>query len=214
MTYRQRKKISFSCITSVNGNAIISLYFLSTFIKYCKSFAQICIRKPGYWLPSIVWLPTFFKIFSFVFNSWKTHKGLEKTWGWLIDETMLIFGWTIHLKGQLTKNVEICHNFLTLMRFQTCMTRFFLWVTQNEMFSRMPWLLLFIQWNEDCQAPKILYTFIWLFCYLFQNFSCHFIALCENLTYVWCLYKHVMFINVCFCIVAACLVVRSIETGL
>ncbi len=125
MTYRQRKKIHFSCITSVNGNAIISLYFLSTFIKYCKSFAQICIRKPGYWLPSIVWLPTFFKIFSFVFNSWKTHKGLEKTWGWLIDETMLIFAWTIHLKGQLTKNFEICHHFLTLMRFQTCMTRFF-----------------------------------------------------------------------------------------
>ncbi len=40
MTYCERKKLSFSRITLVNGNTICNRFFIN--IKYRKSFAQIC----------------------------------------------------------------------------------------------------------------------------------------------------------------------------
>ncbi len=47
-TYRERTKLHFSCIISVNGNYVNSQYiFFSIFRKYCKSFSQICNENPA-----------------------------------------------------------------------------------------------------------------------------------------------------------------------
>jgi len=41
------------------------------------------------------WLPTFFKIASFVFNSFNSHR-FGTTWGW-VNDRIFFFGWTIPL---------------------------------------------------------------------------------------------------------------------
>ncbi len=47
------------------------------------------------WLPVSVWLHTFFKISSFMLN--RNSYRFWATWGWVNDDRIFIFGWTIPL---------------------------------------------------------------------------------------------------------------------
>ncbi len=49
------------------------------------------------WCPKTAWLQTFFKISSFVFGRTKNSYRFGTTWGWVNDDRIFIFGWTIPL---------------------------------------------------------------------------------------------------------------------
>jgi len=59
------------------------------------------------WGPSSIWLPTFFKIFSFVFSKRKKFIQVWKTWRWVNDDRIFIFGWNIPLRKVSVKEI-IC----------------------------------------------------------------------------------------------------------
>ncbi len=52
------------------------------------------------WLPASVWLHTFFKISSFMLN--RNSYRFWATWGWVNDDRIFIFGWTIPLLPYVT----------------------------------------------------------------------------------------------------------------
>ncbi len=49
------------------------------------------------WCPKTAWLQTFFRISSFVFRT-NTFRQVWSTWGWVNDERIFIFGWTVPLR--------------------------------------------------------------------------------------------------------------------
>ncbi len=65
------------------------------------SFFFVCFFiYENQWLPATVWLPTFFKISSFVINRWNADK---YRFGGEYYDKIVFYGWTMPLS--LTKNI-------------------------------------------------------------------------------------------------------------